>query len=319
MSRGPGHVMRGIERALPSYGALRGLSDQTLARRIYGPDPTPRQLESIAQAARRLIAQGIADSAFTNDGLKVYFRAEGQSEPTPDEPNDIDPEAIPIAVRYLRDHQRRAGTSAAGRAPKSRNHRLQAAVSDAATSTDALARLEALARDEPTNPRYQRDLAKTYDCLADRARESGQSTEAQRLYRQALALREALARDKPTNTTYERDLAIAYERLGDVARELGQLTEAERLYRRSLPLREGRARDKPANMTYQRELAIAYERLGDLARESGQGPEAERMYRRSLILIEALVLGEPTNTIYQDDLAISRSKLGDLDLETDAP
>ena len=118
---------------------------------------------------------------------------------------------------------------------------------------------EALARDEPTNTTYQRDLAISYERLGDLALQSGQASEAERLYRQSLDVREALARDEPTNTTYQRDLAISYNKLADLALQSGQASEAERLYRQSLDVGEALARDEPTNTTYQRDLAVSYE------------------------------------------------------------
>ncbi|MFD0267830.1 hypothetical protein ACFVGY_14770 [Streptomyces sp. NPDC127106] len=50
--------------------------------------------------------------------------------------------------------------------------------------------------------------------MATASRASGQSGEAERLYRETLTIRERLVKAEPGNTVYVRDLSVSYERLG---------------------------------------------------------------------------------------------------------
>ena len=124
---------------------------------------------------------------------------------------------------------------------------------------------EALAGDEPDNTTYQRDLAVSYERLGDLARQSGQASEAERLYRQSLAVREALAGDEPDNTTYQRDLTISYNKLGDLARQSGQAGETEEQFAPAVRIRRALSQQEPGRVDLAEELAVALYLLAQAA------------------------------------------------------
>ena len=153
-----------------------------------------------------------------------------------------------------------------------------------------------LARADPTNAGFQRDLSVSYNKLADLARDSGNAGEAARLYQQALAIAEGLARADPTNTAFQRDLSVTYNKLADLARDSGDAGEAARLYQQALAITERLAQADPTNTDYQRDLAVYYDRLADLARDSGDAGEAARLYQQGLAIAERLAQADPENT-----------------------
>lgn len=79
MSRGPGQLMRGIERELAPRSAAEGLTARDLAQRIYGPDATNAQVRAVARSAGRLVANGFAGRAQTEQRINVYYRADHES------------------------------------------------------------------------------------------------------------------------------------------------------------------------------------------------------------------------------------------------
>ena len=175
---------------------------------------------------------------------------------------------------------------------------------------------ERLAAAEPGTTSYARDLSISYNKLADLALGTGQSDQAERLYRQALTIGERLAAAEPGNTSYARDLSISYERLADLALGTGQSDQAERLYRQALTIAERLAAAEPGTTSYARDLSISYERLADLALGTGQSDQAERLYRQALTIAERLAAAEPGTTSYARDLSISYERLADLALGT---
>ena len=102
--------MRGIQHVLPPHDVNRGLTCRDLAESVFGPSPTIAQLASVTRAARRLIVLELAGSAYTPDGVEVFFRSadpEGVDERSDKSPRD----GIPIADKS----GRRAATGVVGR------------------------------------------------------------------------------------------------------------------------------------------------------------------------------------------------------------
>lgn len=118
---------------------------------------------------------------------------------------------------------------------------------------------EGLARREPANTGFQRDLSISYDGLADLAVTAGDSAEAERLYRQSLTIREGLARREPANTEFQRDLSISYERLVDLYRDADeQHADVVDWLQRVLAIRLGLGAREPYRADLAEDLAYAH-------------------------------------------------------------
>jgi len=68
---------------------------------------------------------------------------------------------------------------------------------------------EVLARDEPANTTYQRDLATSYERLGDMALQSGQAEEAERQFARAVRTRRALSQQERGRLDLAEELAVA--------------------------------------------------------------------------------------------------------------
>ncbi len=76
---------------------------------------------------------------------------------------------------------------------------------------------ERLAKADPTNSQWQRDLAISYNKLGDLSSTRGDLGEAERLMGESLKIFERLAKTDPTNSQWQRDLAISYNKLRDLS------------------------------------------------------------------------------------------------------
>ncbi|MDQ3765128.1 MAG: tetratricopeptide repeat protein, partial [Actinomycetota bacterium] len=175
---------------------------------------------------------------------------------------------------------------------------------------------QALTELERGNTTSRRDLTRSYERLADLARDAARSVQssdgAEELCQQVLQIAQVLTDLEPANTTYRQDLAISHNRLVDLAQDAGRTAEAEELYRQALQIAQELTDLEPANTTYQQDLLRSYNRLADLARDAGRTTEAEELYRQALQVRQVLTDLEPANTTYRRNLAISYERLGDL-------
>jgi len=82
----------------------------------------------------------------------------------------------------------------------------------------SLAIRERLAKADPGNAGWQRDLSVSHNKIGDVQREQGDLAAALTSYRASLAIRERLAKADPGNAGWQRDLSVSHERIGDVQR-----------------------------------------------------------------------------------------------------
>jgi len=73
----------------------------------------------------------------------------------------------------------------------------------------SLATREALARAEPANTGYQRDVSVSYERLADLAVARGEAAQAEELYRKAASRRRAVFAREPERVDLAEELAVA--------------------------------------------------------------------------------------------------------------
>jgi tetratricopeptide (TPR) repeat protein len=163
---------------------------------------------------------------------------------------------------------------------------------------------------------HQRELAISYNRLADLAANAGHGDEAQDLYQRALAIRQVLATGYPGNATYQHDLSVTYDRLARLTQDIGQGEHARELYERALAIDEMLAAAHPGSRIHKHGLSVTYERLGDLARDTGNTRRAQDWNRRAMAIRLDLTGSDPGNTTYQRDLSNSYERLGDLAQDT---
>jgi tetratricopeptide (TPR) repeat protein len=80
----------------------------------------------------------------------------------------------------------------------------------------SLAIAETLARRDPANSVWQRDLSVSHNKIGDVLLSEGKRDEALAAYRASLAIRETLARRDPANSEWQRDLIVSQSRMAEV-------------------------------------------------------------------------------------------------------
>ena len=81
---------------------------------------------------------------------------------------------------------------------------------------------ERLARADPSNAGWQRDLSVSHEKIGDLRQARGDLDGALSAYQASLDIRERLARADPSNAGWQRDLFVSYYKLGEIARKTGK-------------------------------------------------------------------------------------------------
>ena len=176
-----------------------------------------------------------------------------------------------------------------------------------------LAISERLAKADPSNSGWQRDLSVSYDRLGDVETAAGKLDAARQAYEQGLAISERLAKADPSNSGWQRDLSVSYDRLGDVETAAGKLDAARQAYEQSLAISERLAKADPSNSGWQRDLSVSYSKLGNVETAAGKLDAARKAYEQGLAISERLAKADPSNSGWQRDLSVSYDRLGDVE------
>ena len=105
-----------------------------------------------------------------------------------------------------------------------------------ATYRKAQAETDRLAKADPNNAGWQRDLSVSQDKIGDVLRAQGNLPAALTSYQASLATRDRLAKADPGNAGWQRDLAISNERIGDMLTRTSQATQAIEAFQRALAI-----------------------------------------------------------------------------------
>ena len=81
---------------------------------------------------------------------------------------------------------------------------------------DSHAIFDRLAKSEPGNAGWQRDLSMSYDTIGDVLVAQGNLPEALQSFRAGLDIRERLAKSEPDNAGWQRDLIVSYRKLAEI-------------------------------------------------------------------------------------------------------
>jgi predicted negative regulator of RcsB-dependent stress response len=167
---------------------------------------------------------------------------------------------------------------------------------------------ESLAKCDPANTQWQRDLFVSKVKIGDVLVVQGDSRGALAAYQAGLAIAEELAKRDPANTEWQRDLYVSKTMIGDVLMARGDKPGALAAYQASLHIRDGLAKRNPANTGWQRDLSVGHDRFGDVLVAQGDSLGALAAYQAGLQIREGLANRDPANTQWQVDVAISCSK-----------
>ncbi|HMF13418.1 MAG TPA: serine/threonine-protein kinase, partial [Gemmataceae bacterium] len=178
---------------------------------------------------------------------------------------------------------------------------------------EAIARQQALRRENPKEPLYRQDLANSHNWLGELLREDGASAdEAGRHYRAALELQEGLVRDFSHEPAYSMELARSHYNLGILQKNRNQQTEARANYNRAVGLLQVLHEATPSEPNVRQDLARALVNRGVLNRQIRRLDESATDYDRAISLFVGLRTEFPSRAAYKFELAIALQDRGNL-------
>jgi eukaryotic-like serine/threonine-protein kinase len=192
---------------------------------------------------------------------------------------------------------------------------------------DALKYLDALSREEHTDPGLLREMAAAYERVGDVqggdfSANLGDTTGALRSYRKALELREALLAAHPESATARREAALSHDKLGMMLEGTGDVTGAAAQMRAAMALLEPLvARPSPSSGSAEEEelrfqLAGLHDRTGMLALNTGEVARAIDQHRRALAILAAMTPAQRKTPGARKALATFNDHLGSALIET---
>jgi tetratricopeptide (TPR) repeat protein len=92
--------------------------------------------------------------------------------------------------------------------------------------SDSLAIRERLAKSDPGNAGWRRDLSVSYDNVGGVQKDQGDLAAALKSYSDSLAISERLAKSDPGNAGWQRDVAVSFAKLADAHKESGDKEKA---------------------------------------------------------------------------------------------
>ena len=177
---------------------------------------------------------------------------------------------------------------------------------------DSVAIGERLAKSDPGNAGWQRELSASYENVGNVQAAQGNLGGALASYRDKLAIMERLTKSDPSNAGWQQDLAVSYAKVGDVQVAQGDLSGALASFRESSAIMERLAKSDPSNTGWLHNLAASYERIGNVLVQQGDLGGALKTYRDSLSIGERLAKTDPGNAGWQHGLAASYGQVGNV-------
>jgi tetratricopeptide (TPR) repeat protein len=175
-----------------------------------------------------------------------------------------------------------------------------------------LAIAERLAKSDPGNAGWQRDLSVSYNKIGDAQMVQGNRSAALTSYEANLAIAERLAKSDPGNAGWQRDLSVSHNKIGDVQMVQGNLPAALVSYQAGLAIAERLTQSDPGNAGWQRDLSVSYNKVGGVQMVQGNLSAALTCYQATLAIAERLAQSDPGNAGWQRDLQIAVSEIGSL-------
>jgi predicted negative regulator of RcsB-dependent stress response len=171
---------------------------------------------------------------------------------------------------------------------------------------------EDLAKLDPVNMEWQRDLFVSKTKIGDVLVAQGDGAGALATYQSGLTIAEGLAKRDPANTQWQRDLSVSNIKIGDLLLAQGDGAGALTAYQADLRIAEGLAKRDPANTQWQRDLFVSEVKIGDVLVAQGDAAGALAAFQVGLTIAEGLAKHDPANTEWQRDLSVINNKIGDL-------
>ena len=129
----------------------------------------------------------------------------------------------------------------------------------------AQASAQGMAKGDPGNAGWQRDLSVSYDKIGDVLVAQGNLPEALKSFRDGLAIADRLAKTDPGNAGWQRDLSVSYSKLADAFRKAGDKAMALDALRQGRAIMLQMTSLSPDNAVWKRDLAWFDGQIAELA------------------------------------------------------
>ena len=140
----------------------------------------------------------------------------------------------------------------------------------------------------------------------------GNRDEALRCYEEYYAIEKKLSDEEPDNLGFRFEIGSSLDRLGNLYQEEGNIKEAFRCARESIKITKALVKEDPANLEYKNGLAISLSRLGELYQEEGNSNEALKYYLEYNVIEKEISDKAPDELVFKNNLAVSFNLLGDI-------
>jgi tetratricopeptide (TPR) repeat protein len=177
---------------------------------------------------------------------------------------------------------------------------------------NGLAVIEDLAKSNPGDTGWQRDLSVSYQRIGDVQMAQNDLPAALKSYQDGLAIVEKLANSEPANADAQRDLALFLTKTGDIRMAQNDLPGALKSYRELLAIADRLAKSNPGNALWQRDVSASFERIGIVQVKQNDLPGALKSYRDGFVIVDRLAKSDPGNRSGQRDLSLFFEKTGDV-------
>ena len=169
---------------------------------------------------------------------------------------------------------------------------------------------EKLVERDPSNARWQSQLAITYDTEATRLYGQEQFDAALSEYRKANAIREKLVAEAPDDSTRLSELASGHNHIGMVLLQQQQFNPALTEYRASQETVRKLTLIDPHNADWQRDLAFTYNNIGQVLQGQGDIGAALNEFRKYSEAMENVAAGDRANAVWQREAADAHRLIG---------
>jgi tetratricopeptide (TPR) repeat protein len=112
-----------------------------------------------------------------------------------------------------------------------------------------------LAKADPSNAGWQRDLSVIYDNVGDVQMKEGKLAEALTSFENSLAIRDRLTKSDPANAGWQHDLVISHAKVGSLLAEQGETALALKTFRQGREIVASLKEKSPDSARPSKELA----------------------------------------------------------------
>ncbi len=163
----------------------------------------------------------------------------------------------------------------------------------------AVAILEPLVAEEPTNLTYREYLTGAFNFTASLYVDGGDLAEALDYYRRALSIDQSLARENSTNSYLQREMAVDYSDICNVLRNTGDNAGSLENGRQALAIFERVSAADPDDANIAKDLAIMHQNMGVTLTKLKDYAGASEHYRTSVRILEGLAAKNPADAELQ--------------------